>query len=134
MRVVSDNEKCIGCLACVVTCIDHHYDADDKDAVSFRNYKRYTHPSGFTAYITESCRHCEDAPCMDVCPVSAISKDEKGIVSVDRNACIGCMACSAACPFDIPKFDSDGKMVKCDLCGGDPECVKACPAGALMIE
>ena len=134
MRVVSDNEKCIGCLACVVSCMDHHYDIDAADPVALRNYTRHTWPSGFTAYITESCHHCADAPCMDICPVSAIYKDEKGIVLVDADACVGCLACKAACPFDIPKLNASGAMTKCDLCGGDPQCVKVCPAGALGVE
>ncbi len=134
MRVVCDDNKCVGCLACVVTCIDHHYSEDVKDAVSGRTYRKITLPSGYTKYITESCHHCENAPCMDHCPADAISRDDSGWVTVDRDLCIGCRACAGVCPFDIPRFTSDGKMFKCDGCGGDPACVKMCPNGALSIE
>lgn len=134
MRVVSDNSKCMGCLTCIVTCTDHHYAIDDPDPVPFRKYERHTWPSGFTAYITDSCHHCKDASCIEACPAGALTTDEEGVVTVDHESCIGCMACSSACPFDIPKFRADGRMVKCDMCGGDPQCLVACPAGALRIE
>ncbi|MBE6016792.1 MAG: 4Fe-4S dicluster domain-containing protein [Lachnospiraceae bacterium] len=133
MKIICDNEKCSGCLACVVACTDHHYAETENDAVSGRIYKTVTEPSGYTRYVTESCRHCENAPCIDACPVNAIS-EEGGWVLVDRDICIGCQMCSQACPFDIPRFRSDGKMFKCDGCGGDPACVKICPNGALKVE
>ena len=133
MRIVSDNDKCSGCLACVVACIDHHYNENENDAVSGRIYRLVTEPSGYTKYVTESCRHCADAGCLNVCPADAISRDGDGWVRVDQKLCIGCQACSAACPFDIPRFRSDGKMFKCDGCGGSPACVRICPNKALSI-
>ena len=134
MRIVSDNEKCTGCLACVITCIDHHYSEDKGDAISGRLYKLTTEASGYTKYITESCRHCTNASCMDVCPAGAISKNAEGWVITDQDLCIGCQACRDACYFDIPRFRSDGKMFKCDGCLGDPACVKICPNEALSIK
>lgn len=134
MRITCDNDKCSGCLACVVACIDHHYNENETDAVSGRIYRPVTGPSGYTKYVTESCRHCANAECMNVCPVNAISRDSEGWVIADQDSCIGCQACSAACPFDIPRFKSDGKMFKCDGCGGAPACVKICPNKALSME
>lgn len=133
MRIVSDNEKCVGCLACVVTCIDHHYSENETAAVSGRLYRLYTSPSGYTKYVTESCRHCDNAACIEVCPVQAVSRTDSGWVVTDQDQCIGCQACASACPFDIPRFRQDGKMFKCDGCLGDPACVKICPDGALKI-
>ena len=134
MRIVCENEKCTGCLACVVTCLDHHYPADAVGAVAPRRYEKKVQPSGYTKYDTFSCHHCPNAPCVAACPVGAIRQDESGWVLVDRDVCIGCGACGKACPFHIPQRGHDGKMVKCDGCGGEPNCVKICPNGALKIE
>ena len=134
MRIVSDNDKCTGCLACVVTCIDHHYSETEKDAVSGRLYKLTVESSGYTKYITESCRHCKNAPCAAVCPAGAITVSESGWVQISRALCIGCRACAGACPFDIPQFNPDGTMFKCDGCGGDPACINICPNKALSLK
>lgn len=133
MRIVADNKKCTGCLACVVTCVDHHYAADAPYPLAARGYKRMVKESGLTQYVTYSCHHCEDAPCISACPCSAIQKDKNGWVRVEESLCIGCMACAKVCPHDIPRLREDGKMVKCDGCGGEPNCVKICPCGALTI-
>ena len=129
-HIVSDNDRCVGCLACVVSCMDHHYAGEDKNAVSYRTYKAIDLPKGLTQYLTESCRHCPDAPCMDACPVAAITRDETGMTRVDRDECVGCRACYHACPWSIPVFDAEDKSLRCDLCGA---CVTVCPNGALSI-
>lgn len=134
MKVVCSSEKCTGCLACVVTCLDQHYPADAHSALSPRRYEKRVLPSGYTRYETFSCRHCQDAPCISACPVGAIRRDEQGWTRVDRARCIGCRMCLNACPYDIPRIDGERKMVKCDGCGGDPACVAVCPNGALSIE
>ena len=129
-HIISDNDRCVGCLACVVSCMDHHYAGADKNAVSYRVYRAAELPKGLTQYLTESCRHCPDAPCMDACPVGAISRDAQGHTRVDRGKCVGCRACRNACPWDIPVFDAEGKSLRCDLCIA---CVAVCPNGALSI-
>ena len=129
-HIVSDNDRCVGCLACVVSCMDHHYAGEDKNAVSYRTYRPVDLPRGLTQYLTESCRHCQDAPCIDACPVAAITRDAEGMTRVDRAACVGCRACYHACPWNIPVFDAEGKSLRCDLCGA---CVVVCPNGALSL-
>ena len=82
------------------------------------------------------CRQCDDAPCMEVCPMGAISKDsETGVVAVDYDRCIGCRMCVSICPFGAMGYDFVGnKVIKCDLCDGDPQCVRFCDAGAIRFE
>jgi Fe-S-cluster-containing hydrogenase component 2 len=84
-------------------------------------------------YIPMVCQQCENAPCMAVCPVKAISRDEElGRVVVDYEVCIGCRACVAACPFGAMSFDPVArKVIKCDLCDGEPACVAFCDVKAI---
>ncbi|WFO74999.1 4Fe-4S dicluster domain-containing protein [Desulfurococcaceae archaeon MEX13E-LK6-19] len=80
------------------------------------------------------CRHCHPAPCAEVCEFNAIRIDEStGAVVLDRSLCTSCKACLAVCPFGAIIEASNGSLIKCDLCGGDPECVKACSKGALVF-
>jgi Fe-S-cluster-containing dehydrogenase component len=74
------------------------------------------------------CQFCEDPPCISACPVEALSKDTKtGAIRVDGSLCSGCQACISACPFAVMFFDPENqKAFTCDLCQGDPECVKVC--------
>ncbi len=82
--------------------------------------------------------HCTNAACVTVCPSGALYNKEFGTVGMDRTKCIGCKECVAACPFEIPKYDSKtSKVYKCDMCESritnnmEPACVKSCPTGAL---
>lgn len=133
MRVICNETKCTGCLACVVTCLDRRYPMGEADALSPRLHIPAVRPSGQEQFRTESCHHCAAAPCMAACPVGALSRDENGFVVTDREKCVGCGACARACPYQIPRIDSGRKMVKCDGCEGDPACVAICPAGALRL-
>lgn len=139
-RIHCDQKKCSSCLACVVACMDQHYDGSQADAVSCRICEKETSPSsGWMHYITRSCLHCKNAPCMAVCPAKALYRDERGFVIPVRDNCMGCRACAEACPFDVPRFDSQGKLVKCDGCsvrvsrGLEPACVSICNTGALKL-
>ena len=80
-----------------------------------------------------SCQQCQDAPCLTVCPVKAISRDETlSRVMVNHDICIGCRSCVAVCPFGAMNFSViDRKNFKCDLCDGDPQCVRFCDMKAV---
>jgi carbon-monoxide dehydrogenase iron sulfur subunit len=81
------------------------------------------------------CQQCEDAACIAVCPVKALTRDkELGYVKVNYDLCIGCRMCIMACPFGGMSFDPvKSKVMKCELCGGDPICVKFCETKALQF-
>jgi Fe-S-cluster-containing dehydrogenase component len=95
------------------------------------------------SFIKRHCMHCVHPACVSACPASAMTKDKvTGIVSYNKDACIGCRYCQIACPFNIPKFEWDEpfpKIVKCQLCshliakGGIPACCDICPTGASLF-
>ncbi len=73
------------------------------------------------------CRQCHPAPCVDICPEDALKKSpETGAISIDEDRCIQCESCVAACPFGAISIAPDESIIVCDLCGGDPTCVKFC--------
>ncbi|MBW2027440.1 MAG: 4Fe-4S dicluster domain-containing protein [Deltaproteobacteria bacterium] len=82
------------------------------------------------------CQQCRDAPCMCVCPSGALFRDETlDIVRRNEDRCIVCRSCVTACPFGAMGVDPVGKKVfKCELCEGDPECVRFCEDKALRYE
>lgn len=117
-RIECDKTLCSGCLACVIACMDQHYEETESDAVSPRIYEeRVSERTGLTNYITRSYEHCEDTPCVAACPLGVLEKDEQGFVIVaHQRRCIGCKRCAAVCPHDVPRFNKDMKIVKCDGC------------------
>ncbi|MDR2493460.1 MAG: 4Fe-4S binding protein [Coriobacteriales bacterium] len=83
--------------------------------------------------IPVMCMQCEEAACMDVCPVGALYRDVDDTVLVDVRRCIGCKLCVGACPFGNIEFNfAEKRIVKCDLCGGSPDCAKYCPTSAIV--
>lgn len=119
---------CVGCQSCVMAC-----SLVKEGVFSPVKSRIQIHMDESKCFsIPTICEHCEDAPCIPACPVDAITKDEvSGIVKIDDEVCIGCEACQDACPFDSIRI-RDEKAIKCDLCGGDPECVKVCHPYALQ--
>jgi Fe-S-cluster-containing hydrogenase component 2 len=84
-------------------------------------------------YIPMTCQQCQDAPCLNVCPVKAISRNEESAkVTVDYDVCIGCRSCVGVCPFGAMSFNpTDKRVFKCDHCDGDPQCVRFCEEKAV---
>lgn len=142
LAFVFDIARCSGCMACVVACLD---EKDLPDAAhAFRHVIHFVN-SGATSptlsFLSLSCLHCADAPCVSVCPSGCLEKrGTDGIVTFDRELCVGCHGCAGACPFDAPKFPDGDKMAKCDFCLErieaklEPACVRVCPTRALRFE
>ncbi|MCJ7775535.1 MAG: 4Fe-4S dicluster domain-containing protein [Desulfobulbaceae bacterium] len=124
-----DYQKCTGCRLCELVCAVFH-DGISNPARSRIKVMKWEAEG---LYIPMSCQQCQDAPCLNVCPVKAISRDEElGRVFVDYDVCIGCRSCVAVCPFGAMNFNIKDKQVfKCDLCDGDPQCVRFCEVGAI---
>ncbi len=119
-------KDCVGCHACEVACKQEHDLPPGADRIRILEKNPIFEPI--------YCRHCFRPPCMESCPTGAIKREE-GIVTLDRRKCIGCKACTEACPFGAMGFDAGrGVAEKCDLCfqrtrkGERPACVSVCPA------
>ena len=124
-----DYQKCTGCRLCELVCAVFH-DGISNPARSRIKVMKWEAEG---LYIPMSCQQCQDAPCLNVCPVKAISRDEElGRVFVDYDVCIGCRSCVAVCPFGAMNFNIKDKQVfKCDLCDGVPQCVRFCEEKAV---
>jgi len=124
-----DYQKCTGCRLCELVCAVFH-DGISNPARSRIKVMKWEAEG---LYIPMSCQQCQDAPCLNVCPVKAISRDEElGRVFVDYDICIGCRSCVGVCPFGAMSFNIKDKQVfKCDLCDGDPQCVRFCEVKAI---
>lgn len=136
--------RCLACRACEIACALAHTDTDDLVEAIFRRgaKPRVYIESAEGLAVPLQCRHCEDAPCVRVCPSGALARpSEAEPVLVDQEKCIGCAYCVQVCPFGVIRLASDEKaIIKCDLCvrrqaeGLQPACVAACPVTALSLE
>ena len=129
--ILFDPEKCTGCRTCALACSFEHEGEFNPSLARITTL--WIQEIGHFATVT--CQQCEEPLCAAVCPRNAISTDKKtGAVVVDRDLCIGCRSCLIACPFGIPVIHCrEGFMMKCDLCGGSPQCVEECPQQALSV-
>ena len=160
LGLVIDLDTCVGCHACVISCKgwnteNYGVPLSDIDAYGGNPHGTFlnrvhayevqpeTGPAQ-TVHFPKSCLHCEDAPCVTVCPTGASYKRvEDGIVLVNESDCIGCGLCAWACPYGAREMDAAaGVMKKCTLCvdriynenipeiDREPSCVRTCPAKA----
>lgn len=174
--MVIDAGACIGCRQCMYACkeennvpdeplpmswmeifeMDIHEPVTELSSVPPENSRRdYTEsPKRGKWYLGVNCLHCENPPCVKVCPVGATYVGDNGIVEMNYNKCIGCRNCMAACPYNARQFNwaepdipedrvnpkvpvrQKGVAEKCTFCqhrtkdGLLPKCVEACPVGA----
>lgn len=113
-----EHELCWGCKACEVACKQENKAPDGVKliAVSEDGPHEIDGKLSFIFHVN-LCRHCDEPPCVDVCPDDAINKREDGIVVMNYELCTGCQACIQVCPYDAIDFDDDrGVAQKCNLC------------------
>ncbi len=136
---IIDNRKCIGCHACTVACKSEHEVPLGVNRTWVKYIEKGTYPNTARHFSVMRCNHCEDAPCVEICPVTALYTRKDGIVDFDPRRCIGCKGCMQACPYDALYIDPDTHTAaKCNYCahrvdiGLEPACVNVCPEHAII--
>lgn len=156
--MVVDLAKCKNARKCVNACDKHHNLTPDRPYIKVLEMKDNEKSAPY--WMPKKCFHCDNPPCVKVCPVGATFKRTDGIVLIDNERCIGCRFCMAACPYSARVFNwgspPEGKLklpyspetslpskigtvAKCDFCpdmlrnGKLPHCVPACPNGVIYF-
>jgi Fe-S-cluster-containing dehydrogenase component/formate-dependent nitrite reductase membrane component NrfD len=136
---VIDHRRCIGCHACTVACKEENR----VPVGAFRTWVKYVEKGVFPHtrryFSVLRCNHCDNAPCVTICPTVALYRRADGIVDFDGDRCIGCKSCMQACPYDALYIDPDtNTAAKCNYCahrievGLEPACVIVCPERAII--
>ncbi|MDQ3180321.1 MAG: polysulfide reductase NrfD [Acidobacteriota bacterium] len=136
---IIDNRKCIGCHACTVACKAEHEVPIGVNRTWVKYIEKGEFPDTRRLFSVMRCNHCADAPCVEICPVTALYTRSDGIVDFDNRRCIGCKACTQACPYDALYMHPDEHTAaKCNYCshrtdiGLEPACVVVCPEHAII--
>lgn len=128
-----DLSLCVGCAACAVACKMENEVPPGVFNLWIREREVGVYPDLLVEFRPEQCLHCENPPCVPVCPTGASYQREDGLVLVDPRRCIACGACIAACPYDARYLHPAGYVSKCTFCahrlekGRVPACVETCP-------
>ena len=141
--ILTDLNKCVGCLACSISCkvvnnvpIGNYWNKVLRIGPNPRQAGGQW-PDVYTYFLTVQCQHCENPACVQVCPTEASHVLPDGTVQIDKSKCIGCQFCAMACPYNVRYLNEDERVVeKCTLCeqkvaqGELPQCVAQCGARA----
>ncbi len=152
MKTVFVNpERCVGCRQCELACAVEHSRTKELSAAIMESppsrARIHVEASQVLTTYPNKCRHCSPAPCVEICPTSALVREQAtDTVQLIPEKCIACAMCAMVCPFDVIVFDvsryNDHQKlmnIKCDNClnrqraGRDPACVETCKVGALVF-
>jgi carbon-monoxide dehydrogenase iron sulfur subunit len=128
MRITVNAEECAGCRQCEMVCSFKHTGMFSPTLARITVYKDDRDGLDYPVL----CHQCSDCPPLELCPTGAITKSKEGWTTVNEVDCTGCGACLDACKYNAIKLNE--KAMICNLCMGNPECVKRCPTGALSYE
>jgi tetrathionate reductase subunit B len=134
-----DLDRCVGCQACMVACKAENEVPDPLFRLTVSE-KAGTGAKALVTFAHAQCFHCEQPACVAICPAGATYKDANGVVRLDREKCINCGDCVAACPYAARHYDfAAGAVQKCDFCAQRleshllPACVDVCPTEARLF-
>ncbi|MDE0117651.1 MAG: polysulfide reductase NrfD [bacterium] len=135
-----DSESCIGCHACTVACKAEHEVPLGVNRTWVKYIETGTFPDVGRHFSVMRCNHCDDAPCISICPTNALFRADNGVVDFDDGNCIGCKGCMNACPYDAIYINPVTNTAnKCNFCnhrieqGLEPSCVVVCPTHAIKV-
>ena len=136
---VIDQNRCIGCHACTVACKEEHNIAVGVNRTWVKYIEKGRYPDTRRHFAVLRCNHCDDAPCIEICPTVALFRRADGIVDFDHERCIGCKSCMQACPYDALYIDPErNTAAKCNFdasrveMGYKPACEVVCPTQAIL--
>jgi Fe-S-cluster-containing dehydrogenase component/formate-dependent nitrite reductase membrane component NrfD len=134
-----DQHRCIGCHACTVACKEEHNIPVGVNRTWVKYVEKGVYPDTRRHFAVLRCNHCDDAPCIEICPTVALFRRPDGIVDFDNERCIGCKSCMQACPYDALYIDPDrNTAAKCNFdasrveMGYKPACEVVCPTQAIL--
>lgn len=158
--MVVDLRKCVGCHSCVIACKAEHNTPAGLHQTFVLEKEMGRFPKSVRVFMPVLCNHCEEPPCVEVCPSGATEKRADGVVMIDYERCIGCAACVEHCPYNARGVVKDNRTrfpdgtvfekpvhqpipakvaLKCDFCfhrvdaGSKPACVVVCPTTARVF-
>ena len=109
--MIINKKRCFGCNACTVACKQTNASLPGAFYTKVTVEEKGVFPASTVEYMPHICFHCDNAPCVEVCPTTASKKMADGTVQVDENACIGCESCIDACPYGARFYnDPDGQL------------------------
>lgn len=135
-HLVVNPDKCAGCRVCMAVCSLNH---EGVSGPAYARIRVYQPSQNIFDTTIVTCKQCDSANCLAACPTGALYVDEKtGARVINKDKCTGCQTCVKACP-QYPNapiyYDTNtGTCFKCDLCGGDPQCVKNCTMSVSFSE
>jgi Fe-S-cluster-containing dehydrogenase component/formate-dependent nitrite reductase membrane component NrfD len=134
-----DQNRCIGCHACTVACKEEHNIPVGVNRTWVKYIEKGRYPNTRRHFAVLRCNHCDNAPCIEICPTVALFRRRDGIVDFDHERCIGCKSCMQACPYDALYIDPDrNTAAKCNFdasrveMGYKPACEVVCPTQAIL--